>query len=666
MPVLSPRRHRRQLEPPPFVDLQPSLLLGVSNDESRRAPNIMEFVRGKEFLDRPSIYPRQATLLKLIFLERELLTDYDRDVLNEWSTGFRLGKSDTSDMVRYDGGWGIAPDWEARMDRCIAEGRPWFREVLTVIGRRGSKGFIGAAALAYVLWNYILLGDPHKHFGVDDDKRLVMFVFAGKKEQAKSNQWADIVNVILGAPIFRGYIADVTSNRLAIYARSDYERWKRLQDVVGPDYDYATFDILPKESTVTAGRGPASFAQAYDEMAFVDRNTARASAEEVYGAATPALDTFGHMAFLYEGSSPWQMIGQYYENWQQALAVDPDTGEALRPEMLVVQLQSWDLYQDWEIAHELPDGRVAKDGNPICFDPLSGPIQAYDDQMKRLERANPERFAVERRAQWATVQNAYLNPQRIEEQFAKSFDDGVLRVDMPIEQSTVGRLDVRYEAHVDPSKSGDNTGMAVAHLTERDADGLQHVVIDRLHAWVPADFPDHQIDYLIIEEELKEVIGAYMPNTLSFDQFGSPNLLQRLGHWARTAGLPKRVQVDEQTATAALNWKMAECFKTALGMNLIHAPRYDLYELECKFLMQTKVMKVDHPSSGPVQSKDVVDAVMNVTWRLIGTQMMAFLFDGVSVSGSHTPPEGTLPGTNPSAFPRPIGRSGQMGMRGRR
>ena len=90
------------------------------------------------------------------------------------------------------------------------------------------------------------------------------------------------------------------------------------------------------------------------------------------------------------------------------------------------------------------------------------------------------------------------------------------------------------------------------------------------------------------------------------------------------ARLPKRITIEERTATRPQNWLVAECFKTALGLNLVHSPYFEQAELELKFL-QDKGGAVDHPTTGPVQTKDVYDAMSNCVWGLIGSQMESFM-----------------------------------------
>lgn len=51
-------------------------------------PNILEFVTSPRFMNRPKLFPKQALLLKLLFLETELLTPYDHEVIAAWGAGF--------------------------------------------------------------------------------------------------------------------------------------------------------------------------------------------------------------------------------------------------------------------------------------------------------------------------------------------------------------------------------------------------------------------------------------------------------------------------------------------------------------------------------------------------------------------------------------------------
>jgi len=156
---------------------------------------------------------------------------------------------------------------------------------MAVVGRRGSKGYIGPLAGAYILWRYINRGNPQSSTEVDRDKRLSALVFGGKKDQAKANQWRDIVNIILGSRCFSKLISTSLSESLTVWARSDRLVESFLDERgIRTDMDIATFEILPKESTLMAGRGPATFMQFYDEMAHVVNTGAIEKRAKLYEA----------------------------------------------------------------------------------------------------------------------------------------------------------------------------------------------------------------------------------------------------------------------------------------------------------------------------------------------------------------------------------------------
>lgn len=293
-------------------------------------PDPITFTVSPEYLDRPNLYPRQATLLKIIFLRDDLFTAYDHAVIDEWERAF----ADT-------GKEGVCPDVRGRISTLKARGARWFREVLLVMGRRGGKGHISAIAMAYVIWHYMAKSDPQEHYGVDRDKKLACMVFAGKREQAKANLWADVVNVVTGSSCFAPYVSANLAEKLSLFVPHDYVRMQKLADKgLTTERDLASLDILPKESTKMAARGPASFILAFDEMAHVVAAGANRSAEEVYESATPSLDQFGQDSFIIEPSSPYQMVGRFFSNYLASIEVDSQNA-AIRPDMLMLQLPSW-------------------------------------------------------------------------------------------------------------------------------------------------------------------------------------------------------------------------------------------------------------------------------------------------------------------------------------
>jgi hypothetical protein len=175
-------------------------------------------------------------------------------------------------------------------------------------------------------------------------KRLNISIFAGKKDQAIGNLWRDVVETVLNAPCFRPYIAKPPrgGDTLLLYTP------QQLAGSKNPEPDRALVEIVAREATRLAGRGPASVALFFDEMSYMMATGQSRSADEVFSAAAPANQQFGRYGFIGQISSPWQRVDRFYENYQRGLRVD-SAGRALHHESLVLQLPSWDMYQDWEL-----------------------------------------------------------------------------------------------------------------------------------------------------------------------------------------------------------------------------------------------------------------------------------------------------------------------------
>jgi hypothetical protein len=571
-------------------------------------PDPITFAIGTRWLNRP-LYPKQATLLKVIFLRVDLLTDYDREVIAEWEESFLQ-----------TGNNGITIGVIERMTYLRERGYRWFREVILVMGRRGGKGYIAAIAMAYVLWCYMAKGDPQDHYGIDRSKKLACFIYAGKKDQARDNLWRDLVNMIVDAPCFEPYVNRPMGETLTVYAPADRLKMAKLaRRGILTSMDQATFMIQPKEAVPMSGRGPAGFMMGFDEMAHVVATGVTRDAADIYTAVKPSLDQFKTDAFIVEPSSPWEMTGQFYRNWLDAQLIGED-GEPVYPEKMFIQLASWEIYYDWERAFQIelfPEDFEGDLGEYIDnalphLPKLKLAIQEYDEGMRKEEMANPDSFSVERRSHWQSVLDAYLDPDKIVAMFTGWQGEQLV-------MRTKGVLMHYYKAHADPSLVNDNFGFAVAHL-EKDEEGYDHCIFDYISHWDPASFDDHTIDYLQVNKQLWDHVRNFPIDDLSFDQHNSAFFIADLTHKAQKARLPKRITIHEQTATAPHNLRVWENFKVALNLGWVHAPYYEQADMELRFL-QFKNGKVVHQDTGPCVHDDVARSMAEVVWGLLQNQV---------------------------------------------
>jgi hypothetical protein len=375
-----------------------------------------------------------------------------------------------------------------------------------------------------------------------------------------------------------------------------------------------------------------------DEVAHVAGAGSTSDANSIYRAVSPAAAPFRQHRLAVLSSSPAEKTGPQYAGYQRALQIDPVTGEAANPNTFMIQGCSWDSYREWERAAEIE----MWPGGP-CFAPLSRSIIDPDDEdVVMLRRADPETYAVEYEGQFRATRNAYLDLDVVTGIFGP-FQNRALQM------QTRGSLAATYYGHADPSVSGANFGFAIGHLEWEDDERMPngkaaHIVFDQLHAWHPVDYEAGRIDYIDVEDDLVRRAAGFNLSRLTFDQFNSAGAIQRIDQRLRNMQLPKPCVVEEVFATAKHNWQVAELFKTAAGLGLIHAPDHTLARLELEYLQRER-QRVFPQTSGDVRTSDISDPMFEVTFALYRDQAPDLFARLAGLS-----PRGSQPG----GFPKSI------------
>lgn len=581
-----------------------------------------------DFATHPSfcglrLYPRQLTILKLIYLEVEQMNQFDVDTIESWREAF----TDPDRPI------GVQPDVWERVAYLRANGYHHFPHVQSIIGRRGSKGMIGGVLAAERVAHFYALDNWQGHFGIAPNKDAYINVVATSALQARKFQFADIRETIEGCAYLQPAIAFSRDTEIAIRTPSDLRRMEEMRYRKIPiDHEIASLRVTANSSSSASSRGATAFMVAFDEFAHMLSTDSGRSSNEVYASMMPSLDQFGKDSLAYVPSSPWSQTGRFYSLYQEGCIPMPghgwdgsvakteaevdedDRGDSedfeevteANPEMLILKLPSWTPYEGYELAEDLYGWKIER------------PIQVYDTRMKRLENSDPQKFWVERGAQFATVMNAYLDPAKVDEMFGPFWEGRELH------PQHGGALAHQYTVHLDPSSSNANFAMTIAHteLSPPDEHGERwpHVIVDLLKVWRPEDFPDHTLDYVQVQREIIEIIKRF-PSTKSItsDQFNAAGILSNLRH-----AFPDK-RVFEETFTAASNQRRMERFKSALNLGWVHSYRDDFFdqggsllEQEAKFLQRKANGRVDKQDVGPVTTKDLFDTVCTVTDRLLG------------------------------------------------
>jgi len=592
---------------------------------------IVEFAGSDRFCGKP-LYPRQRTLLKLIFLED--LDDYDKKVINEWTNSEKSGGE-----VR------ISPQIWDRYDYLRENDFPHFRQIVLVGGRRSSKGHITGLAVAKKMYDLTLLDNVGDHYGIDIDKDIYLQIVANSKEQAKAMQFSDATNWLLSCKsmVDRGLISKLLAETTSVFTPYDKQRVMKIESQQGKiDKDLAKLRLQAQGTNSRTLRGQASIAYVFDEFAHFLSGESNMSAEEVYKAATPSLDQFGKDALIFANSSPYTEIGMFFELYNRAIKLDPpDIGTPVYPDMLMLQYPSWELYKDWD-----SDPLYKWKGSIMVSPDIPDDLFINKDEQIKAQRArfeemaNPESFAVEYRARFAKVIDAFLNPDMVDRAFDPVFTKS--RLGRHIETEWGAKMFSMYKAHGDPSSVVANFGIAIAHIENVDEEILDangssvimsvpHVVFDLVHAFYPEDFAENTIDWMEVTPEITKLINAFRPVEWTFDQFDSNFAIQKITNDIAQLGITE-TQVYMKTANAANNKRRAMNFKAALNLGRVHIPHptypkdqsnkrsLELVRNELKFL-QEKNGKVDHQVIGAVRTKDISDCIMECVDFLIGDHL---------------------------------------------
>jgi len=593
---------------------------------NRRHVGITEFAESKEFCGR-ILYPRQRLLLKLFFLED--LTDEEERILDLWIAGGSMG-----DNIE------ISPNIRERIQWCKDNGYKHFREIVLVGGRRCSKGFITGLSISKKIYDTLQLQDPNAHYGIDADKEIYFSVIAAAQDQAKDQQYADVSGMINSCMAVQRYINKMQELEFSLYTEADLRKissWKRQGRKVMRDTATIRGKALPANSRTI--RGSATMVFAFDEFAHFMQGDSDQSDNEVYAAAIPALAQFGTAGMIFANSSPYSKIGKFYERYENAMATE--NGNAMSPMTLGIKLPSWALFDGWwedplyigpkKCVTVSPDWDVNKrvEGSDEFF--YTNEDRQAIIQMREDERQDHEKFKVERRANFAEVIDSYLDAAKVDRMFKGTpvgqNDDGLIYEPLKTNRTYSTYMN-QYFAHLDPSSTTAGFGFALGHTEIFSINDKQeeHVVFDIIQRWNPADFEDSTIDWEPILEEITLLCSIFHPVQLTMDQHQSSWPISFLRKTLRSKGIATRV--FEKTATSLGNWHRSEIFKTAINQNLVHAP-YDTADcqyanLELKFLQEIKsarVPRVEKQDVGPIQTKDIADAMMEVVEACIGDVM---------------------------------------------
>lgn len=593
--------------------------------------SIVEFATSPRYCGI-NLYPRQETILKIIYLEVDNLTAYDKAVIDKWRKGF----SNKNMPI------GIQEDIYERMEHLRSNGYTHFPKTMAVMGRRAGKGMIGGVMAAERIANLVSLDDPQRHYDIDRGKPIQIQNMGTSTSQAKRDLFNDINRVVTSCEYLQPYVTKSTSGRLEVSTPADIRRLTTLLDSIDVETSGSSIIATPLSSTSTGARGGATYFLAFDEFAHLIAGTGGPrSSEEIWNAALPSLDQFGLEGMIFLPSSPYTKGGQFFKLYQEGSILLPEylakqeltvdqVGEILNerseelpdsiaygdPELVIFQLPSWEPYLDYQHMPKLVGRQSPK--KPIQYPPATDNPNGI--KVIAQQRRDPQWFKVEKQAQFAEVQNAYLDPVLVDRIFLPFGGRKLV-------QQKSGPIGYRYTAHCDPGKTKANFAIAIGHAEPGPEDDFgnkwNHAVIDYTHVWRPGDFAENAyeaddgsvakptIDFAVVLDDLKKLLLAFPSmSELTFDHWQSQLMIDELRRFVSKNRLT--VKINEVEFTETHNRDLMEAFKLELEMDWIHAPRDRYFDGDCLLEQELKFLskqgnRIDRQHFGPVTTKDLSD-----------------------------------------------------------
>jgi intein/homing endonuclease len=528
-----------------------NLLDQIEQGLAPKKVDIVQFAESDQYCN-VALYPGQATLLKLIFLEE--MTDREEDQLTYWINGGRGGNE-----IR------ISPNIRERRDFLRDNEYNHFRLVELIGGRRSSKGFTTGLAMAYTMYNTLMLGDPGGAYGIDKEKDIYFSCVAGSESQAKEFQFGDFVSRVETCKAFEPYIVKSLETELRVATQDDLRKTSGAKSRGGKiQRDIAR--LRGKALAANAGtlRGSATMCICIDEAAHLIPGESKSSLDQIFTAAEPSLDQFGLDGMIFLNSSPYTKVGMFYEVYENCMKpfdptapvsfstmaeMDTDDIAAVNsdPRSMAFQYASWNLFEGYRYYKSKYQPRtrgkmfgkmptVSPDWDPNEVDEDGRELYTIPDrqailQARAKEASNPEAYKVERRGKFAEVTDAYMNPSMIDRIYQGRPGDlrrqpnGDLVRDYIPFVANYGQEAInlyRYKFHLDPSSTTAGFGFAIGHVEyfPNQINGIEeeHVVLDMIKGWDPRSMPGKVIRWEPILQEIVTLAEMFRPYEITMDQ----------------------------------------------------------------------------------------------------------------------------------------------------
>lgn len=435
-----------------------------------------------------------------------------------------------------------------------------FKELVLVVGRRGSKSVLVSLIATYEIYKLLNLENPQRYYGLILGTPIYILHCASETDQAKVVQ--DYIKSYIKADkeFFDKYLEHESEKEI---------RFKTVFDK-NTEVEKGSIRIFSLTSNSSSIPGRTALMVILDEEARFMDTQGRLSGHSVYQALTPSIKNFGSYGKICNMSSPLTNGGLFYDLYEKSQVVES---------MIAFQYATWDLNPN--ITRESLQDEFDK--NPDFAD---------------MEYGANFGEVLDRAFDWDKIANCIVKNKSI---------------------SYRGERGKQYIITCDAGLRNDRYGIAWGHADI--INGNKYIFVDGLkyyEAKVSKDTSGKKIvedvdietaDNFVIDlvKKLERVGGIF------YDQWNSPASIQKM----KKIGL----NASETTFTNKYKEKLYNDTKNVLGQGRLKVYEKDPQNAAGLFIEEIKhvereikgdTIRIRAPLVGPVTSDDLYDCVSNL------------------------------------------------------
>ena len=545
-----------------------------AQSSSQYIPNIIEFCESKYYLNLPSrgtnLFPMQKIILKTFYRGQP---GNEKLELDEKELQYLFENKMDNVLEKYHSG-------------------NLFRELVLVLGRRGSKDFLVSLIALYEVMRLLEIptGSPFKHYKIAEGNPIFILTVATSSDQAKI-LFTEIKEKMTSSEYFVDKVGHMESDKIHLLTPEDKIKQKQIEE---KGFENAASKIkgsvviMSGHSNSESLLGKRIFGLLLDEVASFKTTSGATSGDRIYSALTPSTADFVRFtgekdangkpiritdSKIVSISSPRSEEGMLFKLWNET---------AITPNRLAFRLPTWKV----------------------------NALQDEDTLRAEFKFMSPSEFSMEFGAEFSGTAGEKFIPDKLVDEAIE------IGAELGLDQREAGIPGMIYFAHLDPAVSSHNYALVVLHveqrmrLTEKNGhfvkEKIKMYVVDHIKVWRPSTgIPINVFD---VDKYIIELAKRFRFGMVSYDAWNSESSVRLL----RSKGIPTKITPFRREYKMKIYDFLEHLFTNHCLALPRKGPWAGLLEMELKCLKRVYLptgFKIGPNAEAQVVTDDVTDAL---------------------------------------------------------